>query len=484
MPQAGPNIVIIMTDEQKATSLPMYGNHIVQAPNLQQLAREGVLFSHAHATCPLCVPARVSLMTGRHPHTTGSRTNLFYLQPRERHLVDLLSKHGYRTGLVGKNHCFLPADLAKFDRVWEAGHLGPETPPTAESAEAKRWLRESGVWRKAWGAVRNPYPAESLGTALTTERAIECVTSWRNEPFFLWYSISDPHTPLHAPSPYAELYEPTEIPLSPRLVNEMEGKPPAQQIDYRALAGDTVTPEIIQNATAIYYAMNSFIDHEVGRFIGALDEMGLRENTLVIYLSDHGDYMGEHSMIRKSKALYDCLTHVPLIVSWPGTIPAGGTCEEWTIHEDVLPTLTDLLGWPTPDGVQGRSFASFLVGSGDYRPREAVFGEHGLEGTPRKLVADMQFPKGPLTDDFSPELKLGGLGRCKSVRTERWKLVHYPGQPYGELYDLQNDPYELHNLHEDDNHEQVRHELAGLLLEWLIETEDCLPSASGDRVGV
>ncbi len=96
----------------------------------------------------------------------------------------------------------------------------------------------------------------------------------------------------------------------------------------------------------------------------------------------------------------------------------------------------------------------------------------------------MQFPKGPLTDDFSPELKLGGLGRCKSVRTERWKLVHYPGQPYGELYDLQNDPYELHNLHEDDNHEQVRHELAGLLLEWLIETEDCLPFASGDRVGV
>ena len=480
-----PNVVIIMVDEQKATSLPLYGNPVVKAPNLLQLASEGVQFEQAYSTCPLCVPTRVSMMTGRHPHTTGSRTNLFFLQPGERHLVDLFREHGYRTGLVGKNHCFLPPELAKFDYLWEAGHLGPNQPPTEESAAAKRWLIESQVWRKAWGAVRNPYPASALGTSLITDQAISFAQTHQDEPFFLWYSIADPHTPLQAPSPFYEMYHPSDdIPLPPHLEGEMESKPPSQQIDYRALAGDTVRPDLVREAMAVYYAMNSYIDHEVGRFLGALDDLGLRQDTLVIYLSDHGDYMGEHGMIRKSKALYDCLTHIPLVVSWPGVIQMGQRADAFVIHEDILPTLMDLLDWSSPDGVQGQSFTPLLLRHGSYHPREAVFGEHGIEGTPYAIDDVTTFPEGPLTTDFSPNLKLGGRGRCKSVRTRRWKLVRYPRQTYGELYDLQADPWELTNLYGQPPYRDVERDLTQMLLDWLIETEDTLPAATDDTMGV
>ena len=477
-----PNVVIILVDEQKADSLPLYGNPIVKTPNLERLAAEGVLFNHAYATCPICVPARVSLMTGRYPHTTGSRSNGFLLQSGERHLVEIFHHHGYRTGLVGKNHCFQESDLAYFDYLWEAGHQGPLEPPNETAAAAKRWLQESGVGRKAWGAERNPYPAESLGTALVTDHAIHFIEDQRKQPFFLWYSIPDPHTPLQTASPYAEMYAPQDVPLPPQLDGEIETKPPAQQIDYQALAGDKVTESEMRQAIAMYYGMNTYIDDQVGRFLDRLDDLGLRENTIILYLSDHGDYMGEHRMIRKSKALYDCLTHVPLMISWPGTIAAAPPRDEFVCLEDILPTLMDLLGWEIPGGVQGQSFAPLLSGDGPYTARDAIFGEIGIEGDPYPLAAWNTFPAGSLTPDFTPQNKKGGRGRIKSIRTDTWKLVYYPGQPYGELYNLQEDPWELYNLFEQPAHQSLIQELKGRLLDWLIETEDCLPPARGDVV--
>lgn len=468
-----PNIVIIMTDEQKANALPMYGNPVVAAPNLARLAADGARFDHAYATCPLCVPARVSLMTGRYPHTTGSRTNLFLMRPGERHLLDIVREHGYSTGLAGKNHCFRPEELAKFDFLQEAGHLGPLSPQESDAAAARQWIVDSQVFAKAWGAERNPHPPEALGTAWITDRAIEFVEENRDRPFFLWYSIADPHTPLQTASPYAEMYTPDDIPLPPQDEDEIGAKPPAQQLDYKVFAADKVTSDIMRRAIAIYYGMNTYIDDQVGRFLARLDDLGLAQNTIVIYMSDHGDYMGEHGMIRKSKALYDCLCRIPLFVRWPGKIRPG-VHDDFVCIEDILPTLMDLLDWEPPAGVQGRSFAPRLLGE-QYVAREAIFGEHGLEGEPYPADAPIQAPAGPLTPDFQPKNKLGTRGRIKSVRTRDWKLVHYPGQPYGELYDLHGDPWELRNLYGDPAHAAVVQELRGRLTDWLIETEDTLP---------
>ena len=481
MSPIGPNVVVIMTDEQKATALPMYGNPFVRAPHLTQLAAEGAHFDWAFATCPLCVPARVSLMTGRYPHTTGSRTNLFLMRRGERHLLDIFREHGYRTGLTGKNHCFRPEELAKFDFLQEAGHLGPLDPEDDAAVAARQWIIDSQVSAKAWGAERNPHPPEALGTAWITDQAIEFIEENHERPFFLWYSIADPHTPLQSASPYAEMYPPQNVPLPPQDPEEIRTKPPAQQLDYRIFAADKVTPEIMRQAIAIYYGMNSYIDDQVGRFLARLDKLGLAQDTIIVYLSDHGDYMGEHGMIRKSKALYDCLCRIPLFVRWPGRIQPA-VYDDFVCIEDILPTLMELLGWETPAGVQGRSLAPRLLG-GEYQVRDAIFGEHGLEGAPYPANAALQVPTGPLTPDFHHGNKLGTRGRIKSVRTRDWKLVHYPGQLYGELYDLRADPWEMCNLYSQPAHKAVANELRTRLTDWVIESEDCLPPAPPGDMG-
>ncbi len=476
-----PNIVIIMTDEQKRSSLSVYGNPVVQTPNLDRLAASGQVFDHAYASCPLCVPSRVSLMTGRYAHVTGSRTNAFLKNPQEPCLLWELQERGYAVGLSGKNHCFEQDELARLDFLWLATHLGPVEPANEAARKAKEWVQASGVVQQAWGVGTNPHPPEALGTALTTDNAIRFVDEHRDGPFCLWYSIPDPHTPLQTAEPYAGMYDPDDVDLPPVREDEIAGKPPAQQIDYKALAGDSVTEPIMRRAIAMYYGMNSYIDTQVGRFIDHLDSLGLRDDTIVVYLSDHGDYMGEHRMIRKSKALYDCLCRVPLIVSWPRGAPAAERRREFVVLEDIFPTLFNLIGATPPAGIQGKSFAALLRGQ-RYDARECVFGEIGIEGEPYSVEECDSFPAGPLSKDFTPGNKLGGKGRIRSVRTREWKLVHYPGQSYGELYNLAENPWELDNLYGRPELADTTNQLRVRLLDWCIDTADIVPPARGDIV--
>jgi arylsulfatase A-like enzyme len=185
--------------------------------------------------------------------------------------------------------------------------------------------------------------------------------------------------------------------------------------------------------------------------------------------------MGEHHMIRKSKALYDCLCRVPLIVSWPKSIPAGVKQDAFVCGEDILPTLMEMLRLPIPQGVQGMSFWPLIGGRGSYVPRQAIHGEIGTPEAPALLDEPLTTPRGALTPDFSPRYKIGDRGRCKSVRTREWKLVVYPGQPYGELYHLVQDPWELNNLYGTTSHKSIADQLRALLLDWTIASDDCIP---------
>jgi arylsulfatase A-like enzyme len=230
---------------------------------------------------------------------------------------------------------------------------------------------------------------------------------------------------------------------------------------------------------SIYYGMNTYIDNEVGRVLKRLSELGLEENTIVIYTTDHGDYMCEHGMIRKSKALYDCLIRIPLIVTWPDHIKGGQAFTDLVSMIDIMPTLMEILGLEIPPGVQGMSFLPLMNG-GSYESREAIFVEHGLEGRFKKLEECTRFPKGPLTPDFSPGYK-SGTGRIKGVRTGKWKLVYYPNGE-GELYDMESDPWELTNLYGRPEYSGIVHELERRVLNWTIESEDRLPSLRGRQV--
>jgi arylsulfatase len=476
-----PNVILIMTDQQKRDSLSVYGNPVCQTPNLERLASEGTIFDYAFTPYPVCTPSRVMTFTGRYSHVTRSRSNTVPMQPDQEHLIKLLQANGYTTALSGKNHCFGAEDLDRFDYVWECGHGGPADPPDETAAQAKQFIRDSKINPRCWGTATNPNPPESLGTALTVTHAIDFLDSRPlDQPFFLWCSIADPHTPLQTSEPYASMYDPTDVPIPDQLEDEMSSKPVAQQLDHKALCGETVSEADIRRVTAMYYGMNTYIDTEVGRLLDRVETLGLTEDTLIIYVSDHGEYLGEHRMIRKSKAVYDCLTRIPLIVRWPGQIPTNARRDEFVEIVDLMPTILDAVGIGHPDGVQGKSLMPLFNDDG-YTSRDAVFAEHGIESSDGSLRVhsfdDMEgIPTTPTSPDFSPSLKKGDLGPIKSVRTRDWKLVYYPGNQEGELYDLNQDPGELVNRWNDLDLVGIQNELNLRILDWCIQTEDRRPS--------
>ena len=459
------NTVMIMVDQQKASSLPMYGNPIVHTPNLEALAQEGCLFRQASTSCPLCVPARVSTFTGQYPSAHGSLNNSVLMKGGTSHLLGLLKEAGYTIGLAGKNHCFREEEMQVFDYLEEAFHYGPTSPSAGPAQKAAtQYLHDCQALRGAWGWTINPHPPEALGTAWVTDKAIEFLDHHGGEPFFLWYSIPDPHIPFQTCEPYASMYPPEEVDLPPFKADEMAGKPRAHQIDHAVMCGDQVDEDTIRQVISIYYGMNTFIDTEVGRFLDALSKQGLDQDTLVIYVSDHGEYLGEHRMIRKSKAAYDCLTHVPLLMRAPGM--RSQPLDTPVSLEDLMPTVLSYAGLNIPDTVQGRDLRPLLEGR-SFEDRNYVYGEYGGHPYPISENQPYETCASPLSPDFRPAMKLGGYGKMRYIRTPRWKLVMYV-QDTTELYDLEDDPDELTNLYGTPGTETVVSDLKSMMIEYMM----------------
>ena len=471
-----PDIVLIMTDQQKASSLPMYGNPTVRTPNLSRFAAGAMVFTHAFTSCPLCVPARVSAFTGQYPSAHGSPDNNRLMAPGRNHLLKRLKEAGYATGLAGKNHCFRKEDLEYFDRVAECWHHGPKTDDPVY-AEPSEWLRSCRDVKGCWGWTRNPFPPERLGTHWTVDKGIEFLEAHRDGPFFLWLSIPDPHVPFQAPEPYASMYPPETVDMPAFREGEMDNKPLAQRIDSRVMCADAVSEETIRNVRSIYYGMNSYVDDELGRFFDAMEASGKTNEALVIYVSDHGEYLGEHRMIRKSKSAYDALTHIPFIVRAPQGVQ--GVSDAFVSLEDIMPTVLRAAGLDCPGEVQGRDLMPLLRGEVLPDPGFA-YGESGGRNEPEKV--DLEAVKtctSPHSPDFKPRLKLGGFGKMRYVRTREWKLAAYVDDVY-ELYDLRNDPHELVNRYEDASCADVRRRLERILIEQMMRVSS--PEVSADIV--
>ncbi|MDQ3702110.1 MAG: sulfatase-like hydrolase/transferase [Chloroflexota bacterium] len=475
-----------MTDQQKATAIDLYGGP-VRTPHLARLAADGTLYQHAFTPHPLCVPARVAFWTGRWPHSTGARTNETPMPRGETHLAGLLHGAGYRLGHFGKNHCFTQEDFDRyFDHVFLAAHgdrFGPGVsmvrsavapPPDPAS------LPPEPGFRRPVARVR-PEPPQASATYRVTEEACHYLEAHAgdDEPLCLWVSIPDPHEPYQVPHPYAAYYPPESLPLPPWPEGELEHKPERQRVYEWLLGWRDLSAADARLAMSIYYGMIAFIDERVGVLLDTLERLGLREDTIVLFTSDHGDYMGEHHMLIKSNAFYDCLTRVPLLVSWPGHLPAGERRPELVSTMDVMPTVLTLLGMEVPEGVQGRVLPGVPDApdaAGAPPAREAVFAEYGAGGPPVTL-ADVErlFPPGT-SRVLHPLLRQReGQGHGKMVRTRRWKYTHDTVGDGDELYDLQDDPGELTNLAGDPRHATVVAEMQRLLLDWCLETEDARP---------
>ncbi|UOQ86945.1 sulfatase family protein [Gracilibacillus salinarum] len=485
-----PNILLIQTDQQTAETLALYGNSLVKTPHLEGLAENGVLFENAFCNYPACSPSRSSMMTGRYPSTIRCHANHMLINPEEITLPQVLKEQGYQTAIIGKNHAFMDGRMENyysssrekedilhqtFDYIVEGGHghLVDGFRDDPEVQAAHQWAEEN-CFQKPLGYGTNPASFTKCGTQLLGDTAIDYLETVRNEdvPFFMWLSFPDPHTPYQVPEPYASMYDPANVPLPPK--DDLNDKPERQRVAHIMDAMDKADDDVIRKVRATHYGMINFIDDNVGRVLETINHLGIKENTIIIFTSDHGDSMGAHQLIQKHNAFYDSFTHVPLIVSWPGTIQ-NKTGNHLIELIDLMPTLLELSNLSIPDGVQGKSFASYLLEQ-PYHPREYVVIESGEKGSPPEVSDITARPADPFDESCFVwcAYREAWYGRGKSIRTNDWKLNIYDNGD-GELYDLKHDPAELSNLYGKTNYDSITIELERKLLRWCIDKDDVLP---------
>lgn len=488
---ARPNVLVIMSDQMKATASHLYGNPFCETPCLARLAEEGVRFEHACTPHPLCVPARVSLWTGQWPHSHGARRNETLMPGDAVHAMSVWKAEGYHLGLIGKNHCFAEAkDLALFDTWCELSHGGR---PAGSQTRGMDWVRPVAAIDAAHATrhhmpaisprftyAASDWPEEDYGSAVIAAQTVRFLEEHRHDPFALWVSFPDPHDPFEAPRRYWEMMA-DRVELPPWRADEFAHAPERNRVIHAILGVEEDPREHVMGLLAAYYGAVRFLDDGVGRILDALDRLHLRERTIVVFCSDHGDFSGEHGMQSKGGVFYDALTRIPLIVSWPGQVTQGAVDTSMANLVDVVPTLLSLQGLAIPRSMHGRPLPT-VTGEA---PREATFAEYGAGGPPFTMddLRALPQPWGHRTLMQSLRWR-EAEGRRKMVRTREWKYVHDPAGSAGdidELYDLRSDPWEQHNRIGDPACRNVLADLRLRLADWSIATEDARPVPLPER---
>ena len=449
------NALIITVDQLRFDCLGFAGNRHIQTPNLDLLAASGVAFPNAYTPAPICVPARQSILTGTYPTAHGARTNRSALPESHDTLFRHLQLAGASTAAVGKMH-FWPvyADYG-IDKLILAEQDGPGFKIDDYHAGYLRqrglvdqvdlWDQQQEHRRRApaeywatFGAMRSNLPEDAYSTTWIADRTIDRLDAFEpDRRFVLWSSFIKPHHPFDPPAPFDQMYDPEAVPLPPRRdlwrtkpLLTRYGDPRIGYFDVREMSEAQ-----LRYVVAHYYGLITHLDHHIGRILRALDERGLKDETLIVFFSDHGDYLGQFGLFLKHPNVpYDALARVPMIVAGPARWVDGGRHSEALVSTlDVLPTLLDAADIKPPQGVQGRSLLAELRGDSP-STQEAVFCE---------------------ADDL------------RMVRTQRYKYIHAPSVERGELYDVVEDPYEIHDLAQLRPDLVVTHQR--LLLDWMID---------------
>ena len=436
------NLLFITADQQRWDSLPCYGLDFLRTPHLDRLAREGLVFERCYVPAPLCVPTRAALLGGQWPTTTGVLGNSHWLDDTLPTWPHALTEAGYLTAAIGKMHFF----------PWDARNGFQER----ISAEDKRhtylpddhskFLRAHGHERAH--PTQNPGYFETLNASVTPlpkrfhvdsfigDQAADWLGRNAKEPFAAWVSFAGPHDPYDPPAEMANMYDDAPIPAPVGSRAELIDKPRAQQNAgkeniknsmYR-MDPSRATPAQHRRWRAHYYANISLIDEGVGKMLAALESHGALDETLIIYSADHGDALGDHGLPYKG-FYYESMAHVPLIMRGPGV--AGGTrCASLVSSLDYVPLFYSACGLEPPATLQGTSLAPLLADPA-LPHRETVFSEN--------------------------------MG-SQMVRDARFKYAHY-ATGESELYDLETDPDEIHNLAQSREHADVIGHMRGLLAE-------------------
>ena len=463
MPKDRPNIVLIMFDQMRHNSAGFAGDPVVQTPVMDKIARDGVVFDNAFCASPVCSPARACWLTGLYPHTTTQLTNYGsqargrwgYCLPKDMTtLGDVLKTEGYRCGMVGPWH--MGDDETPqhgFTDYWYP-HRYTENPEETDTyfqylkernLMDKYYQDKSNSISKYWNNGEDPtaismLPTEHQRTSWTVERCIDFIQE-DGDPYFIFMSIKDPHPHLVPPKECADLYDPSDMPLSEIWDDELEGKPSFVG-SHRNRAAPKYGTDLMRIIVARYYALITHIDRQLGRFFAALESKGEADNTIVAIISDHGELLFDFGLWGKG-FFYEGSVKVPCLLRWPGRISDNSRIAEPFAGVDLAPTLIELAGAPIPSPMHGRSWADVLLGK-DEPAENTVLSEILWLG-----------PKGALPDDDKY------LAGSIMIRRGKWKLLRHRFDPLKELYDLEADPLERNNLAGDPGHAGKVQEMNG-----------------------
>ncbi|MCC7354850.1 MAG: sulfatase-like hydrolase/transferase [Anaerolineae bacterium] len=476
-----PNIVIIMTDQQRADASAREGFPLDTTPFLDSLARSGVWFNRAYTSAPVCAPARISMLTGRYPSAHRIRKNrAIHLASYDRDLIDVLREQGYATALAGKNHSHLKPE--RLDHWFELSHEGGRGEGrTADEMAFDQWLTvlNHGVSREP-----TPFPLECQGPYRAVTDSQAWIRSLQGRPFFLWLSFAEPHSPYQVPEPYFSLF-PIET-LPPMRVGKEALAQKGFKWEWTKHIGTQAYPNydaLLPRMRANYFGMMRLIDDQVRRFVAFLEAEGLRDNTLIVFVSDHGDFAGDYGLMRKGPEMPEVLMRVPTFVTGPGVKPSPSPHPAHVSMVDIMPTLCEAAGIPLPDGVQGRSLWPLLTGD-DYPAEEfaAVYAEQGFGGLhyteSDPPVPDNGFIIGPRGLSFDELNSHSQSGTMVMLREGNWKLL-FDMQGRGQLYNLARDPLEMGNLYGKAEHAETQNRMLAELLAWALRTQDTLPLPKG-----
>ena len=481
-----PNILLILSDQQRCDTLGVL-NPKIKTPNLDRIAREGMLFERAYAPTPVCLPCRASVITGQYPSRHGATHNETQLLQTHSPLISTtLRKRGYYTHMAGKSHlssCHDPMGAESAPHIHNRGYfrnwhgpwygfeyadisIGHSTEAHACGMHYGVWLEDRGIDPEKYFA-RTAYddfgawdlPEEHHNSTWVADVTIEAMTraAGRGQPFFIWANFADPHNPCMVPEPWAGMYDPESIPtfgFKPGEPASFASKPPfymeilERSGPYAARPADPGLPGAgnvshlgytqaqTQRNAAAYYGMVSLMDKHIGRILDALDKSGEADNTLVVFASDHGDLLGDHGMWWKSLVCFDESMRVPMLARFPDRIPAGSRCRGFQSLIDLFPTFCDFTGVRTPRSCEGVSQREVWLGA--------------------KLAAraDVIVEERPYSTDFTQRF----------IVTDTHKLGFYADRPYGELYDIVNDPDHIHNLWDDPRHREIKEKLIARIL--------------------
>lgn len=486
-----PNILFITTDQQRRDTLGCYGNNLVKTPNIDSLAANGVIYERAYCQSPICIPSRITMITGKTAQHHGATLHNTAMRENERTIGHALQENGYRTHFIGKPHFTSQQNTGCRESIsdWREGKhkgwnghyagfetteiiLGHSNPLLAHYGD---WLRENHpqhikkfIYENmepiditcGQGVYKNDVPEEAYSSAYVGERACAYIKerAAAGEPFYCFASFPDPHWPICPPEPWFSMYDGLTDNQVAHFITPYAGErerdesPPTfrQHGPYDGGGHFMANPADAYKITRAYWGSVSLIDKNVGKMLDTLKQCGIYDNTIIVFTTDHGDYMGAHGMMAKGGFLWEEFINIPFIISYPAKYKPVKSNALFSLT-DVVPTILESAGIsPETLAVDGVSHHDMLAGDG-VQARDSVMVVHF------SVTGDKNWPD------------------IHCLIYGRHKLVYHAGSGKGELYDLEADPRELKNLYETPQYAGIRQGLIIKLLDGIIIERDMEP---------